>query len=149
MANCVTCGEELHPERAERYEYCTKPECRERNARGIEVAAVGVNKAADQFVVLDDRTKREMASGRFKKRPEAGGSLPAMPPPAPREAPTPKPVPVRSRRPSRPPWSEAQENLALIYRRMGMKPVQIADKLGVSEHLVTKILLDATARGRR
>ena len=150
MANCVTCGEELHPERAERYEYCTKPECRERNARGIEVAAVGVNKAADQFVVLDERTKREMASGRFKKRPEAGGSLPVMPPPpGPREAPTPKPARVRSRRPSRPPWSEAQENLALIYRRMGMKPIQIADKVGVSEHLVTKILLDATARGRR
>src|SRR6266540_1615939 len=24
MANCVTCGEELHPERAEKYDYCTR-----------------------------------------------------------------------------------------------------------------------------
>src|SRR2546421_7455175 len=111
MANCVTCGEELHPERVQKYDYCTKPECRERNARGLEVAAVGVNKAADQFIVLDERTKRDMASGRFKKRPEAGGSLPVMPPPAP-GTPTPKPAPSRSRRPSRPAWSEAQENLA-------------------------------------
>jgi hypothetical protein len=30
-----------------------------------------------------------------------------------------------------------------------MRPVQIARKLGVSEHLVTKILLAATAAGRR
>jgi hypothetical protein len=89
-----------------------------------------------------------MESGRFKKRPEAGGSLPPLLPPA-RATPAPKPASVRSRRPLRPAWSEAQENLALIYRRMGMKPIQIANKLGVSEHLVTKILLDATARGRR
>jgi len=32
---------------------------------------------------------------------------------------------------------------------MGMKPDQIARKLGVTERLVTNILLDATARGRR
>jgi len=30
-----------------------------------------------------------------------------------------------------------------------MKPHQIAEKLGVSQHLVTKILLAATARERR
>jgi hypothetical protein len=33
------------------------------------IATVGVNKAADQFVVLDDETQEEMASGRFKKEP--------------------------------------------------------------------------------
>ena len=148
MATCVTCGEELHPERAEKYDYCTKLVCRERNARGLEVAAVGVNKAADQFVVLDERTKREMAGGRFKEQPEAGGSLPSAPPPTPTPL-APRPTPVRSRRPSRPAWSAAQENLALIYRRMGMKPIDIANRLGVTERLVTKILLDATARGRR
>src|SRR5947209_19235511 len=95
MANCVTCGEELHPERAEKYDYCTKPECRERNARGIQVAAVGVNKAADQFVVLDERTKREMASGRFKKRPEAGGRRRSSRPRAPGGAPRRSPVRAR------------------------------------------------------
>src|SRR6266508_5859289 len=74
MANCVTCGEELHPERAEKYDYCTRPDCRERNARGLQIVAVGVNKAADQYVVLNERTKQEMASGRYKKEPEVPGS---------------------------------------------------------------------------
>jgi len=32
---------------------------------------------------------------------------------------------------------------------MGMNPDQIAEKLGVSRYLVTQILLDATARGKR
>ena len=30
MATCVTCGVELHPERAEKYDYCTGPDCRAR-----------------------------------------------------------------------------------------------------------------------
>src|SRR2546428_4512291 len=75
MANCVTCGKELHPERAEKYDYCTDPECRQRDARGLEMVAVGVNKAADQYMVLDEQTKREMASGRFKKQPDVQRSL--------------------------------------------------------------------------
>jgi DNA-directed RNA polymerase subunit N (RpoN/RPB10) len=48
MANCVTCGEELLPERAEKYDFCTRADCRDRNAKGLEIVAVGVNKAADQ-----------------------------------------------------------------------------------------------------
>jgi len=68
MANCVTCGDELHPERAEKYDYCTKPECRERGSSGLRMVAVGVNKAADQYVILDERTEREVAGGRFKKQ---------------------------------------------------------------------------------
>src|SRR5919198_3692602 len=116
MATCVTCGDELHPERAQKYDYCTKPECRERNARGLRVVAVGVNKAADQYVLLNERTEREMAAGRYKRRPEA-----EAPPRAPRR---PNRVqrsePVAAHRPSataaRRRWSEAQENLALIYR---------------------------------
>ena len=51
MAQCVTCGSELHPERAEKYDYCTKRECPEQNARPLTIAAVGVNKAADQYLV--------------------------------------------------------------------------------------------------
>ena len=146
MTNCVTCGDELHPERAEKYDYCTKPECRERNARGLRVVAVGVNKAADQYVLLNERTEREMAAGRYKRRPEA-----EAPPRAPRR---PNRVqrsePVAAHRPSataaRRRWSEAQENLALIYRSMGLRPDQIAEKLGVSRYLVTQILLAAMPR---
>ena len=151
MATCVTCGDELHPERAEKYDYCTAPECRKRNARRLDVVAVGVNKAADQYVVLDERTRREMAQGRYKKQPDVPGSLRVSS--GRRTIRTPKPAPARKpaskAKPPRPEWSEAQENLALIYRRMGMKPSEIAHKLGVSDHLVTKILLAATARGRR
>src|SRR6266540_2571275 len=125
MANCVTCGEELHPERAEKYDYCTRLNCRERNARGLQIVAVGVNKAADQYVVLNERTKQVHTPG-----------------------PTGVPFGCSSAAP-RPRWSEAQRNLALIYRSMGMKPDEIARKLGVSPYLVTQILLAATNQGKR
>ncbi len=75
MNNCVTCGAELHPERAEKYDYCTKPECVEHNGKGLPIVAIGVNKAADQYVVLNERTEQEMAKGRYKRRPEVPGSV--------------------------------------------------------------------------
>lgn len=145
MANCVTCSDELHPERAEKYDYCAKPECRERNAKGLQIVAVGVNKAADQYVILNERTKQEMAGGRYKKQPEAPGS-PRKPSRIKRVRTRPAPfmVPRSSPTSVRPRWSEAQENLTLIYRDMGMKPDEIAKKLGVSPYLVTQILLSAT-----
>jgi hypothetical protein len=151
MATCTICGDELHPERAEKYDYCTKRSCRERAAKGLTIASVGVNKAADQFVVLDERTEQEMAKGRFKKEPEASGA-PRSRPRAPRthtSASIPELVPTTSARPSRPRWSHAQERLALTYRAMGMTPGQIAGKLGVSPYLVTQILLAASGRGKR
>jgi hypothetical protein len=151
MASCVTCGDELHPERAEKYDYCTKPGCRERNAKGLEVVAVGVNKAADQFVVLDERTQAEMANGRYQKRPYPTESsrMPRAVQRNPVRQPAPTVVPRSSARASRPRWSQAQENLALTYRAMGMRPDEIAEKLGMSRYLVTQILLAATARGKR
>jgi hypothetical protein len=151
MANCVTCGDELHPERAERYDYCTKPECRERNAKALPIVSVGVNKAADQFLVVDERTQKELASGRYKKVPEAVGDagVPARTQPVRERAEAPVLVPRSSATSSRPRWSEAQKNLALTYRAMGLKPDEIAKKLGVSPYLVTQILLSATTRGKR
>jgi hypothetical protein len=146
MANCVTCGDELLPERAEKYDYCTRPDCRDRNAKGLEIVAVGVNKAADQYVVLNERTKQEMASGRYKKKPGVPGSSRRRPVRAP--GPT-RDLAPRSSAASRPQWSETQENLALIYRSMGMKPEEIARKLGVSPYLVTRMLLVATSLGKR
>lgn len=150
MATCTFCGDELHPERAEKYDYCTKPSCRGRGAKALTIASVGVNKAADQFVVLDDRTEREMAKGRFKKEPEASGS-PRRPrtPTTHAKQPVPELVPRSSARPSRPRWSQAQERLALTYRAMGLTPEQIAGKIGVTPYLVTQILLAASSRGRR
>ena len=152
MATCITCGDELHPERAQKYDYCTKPACRERNARPRVIATVGVNKAADQFVVLDDETQEQMASGRFKKEPDARGSVRRRSIRAhdgdtrhePRVL-----VPRSSLRPSRPRWSEAQVELALTYRALGMKPDEIAKKLGLTPYVVTQILLGAQSTGRR
>ena len=53
MANCVTCGDALHPERAEKYRYCTKPACQERNAKGVTIVAVAVNVAPLAGAVSD------------------------------------------------------------------------------------------------
>jgi hypothetical protein len=152
VATCVTCGDELHPERAQKYDYCTKPACRERNARPRVIATVGVNKAADQFVVLDDETQEEIASGRFKKEPEARGSVRRRSKGVhdgdarhePRVL-----VPRSSVRPSGPRWSEAQVELALTYRAMGMKPDEIAKKLSLTPYVVTQILLSAQSAGKR
>ena len=150
MANCITCGDELHPERAERYDYCTRPGCREANAKGLDMVAVGVNKAADQYVVLTERTRKEMAGGRYKKVPEfpTASRTHARARPG-RARKTPDAPPRPSAKSSTRQWSEAQENLAVIYRSMGLKPDQIAKKLGVSERLATQILLATTARARR
>ena len=151
MASCTICGDELHPERAEKYDTCTKRSCRERGGRSVRIASVGVNKAADQFVVLDDRTEQEMARGRFKKEPEAASGSPLRPrtPATHAKGPVPELVPRSSARPSRTRWSQAQERLALTYRAMGLTPEQIASKIGVTPYLVTQILLAASARGRR
>ena len=152
MATCVTCGDELHPERAQKYDYCTKPACRERNARPRVIATVGVNKAADQVVVLDDETQEEMASGRFKKEPDARGSVRRRSTRIDHGDARHEPrvlVPRSTARPSRPRWSEAQEELALTYRAMGMKPDEIAKKLGLTPYAVTQILLAARSAGKR
>lgn len=151
MATCVTCGDELHPERAERYDHCTKRTCRQANARELPIVAIGVNKASDQFTILDERTRDEAASGRFKREPDAAGSKTRRTGVAATRgsAEVRELVPHSSVRPSRPRWSPAQEHLALIYRAMGMNRDQIASRLGVSSYLVSQILAEASARGRR
>jgi hypothetical protein len=151
MKNCLTCGVELHPERAQIYDYCTKAECQERNAKGLDIVAVGVNKAADQYIVLNERAKREMAGGRYKEQP----GVPASPRPRPtrsarpNRAPSSPTGPSQASIPARPQWSEAQLNLARIYRSMGLTPDEIAKKLGVSSSEATRLLLAATSGLRR
>ena len=65
MRTCVTCGAELHPERAKKYDYCMSPECQKKNLKGLTMVAVGVNKAAEQYLLLDEDTKAELASGKY------------------------------------------------------------------------------------
>lgn len=150
IKQCVTCGDELHPERAEKYDYCTRPECQRRNARGLQVVAVGVNKAADQFVLLNERTAKEAASGRYKKQPDAAGSAGSrrQTHDAVTRKPGPNAVPRSTGRSSSRPWTEAQENLARTYRDMGLTPDAIGEKLGVSRRLVVQKLLAAPRRRR-
>ena len=85
MAQCITCGTELHPERAQKYNYCMAPECQEKNAKGLTMVAVGMNKAADELMILDDRTRQDLASGKFRdqRRGSFGTSAPAPPVPRP------------------------------------------------------------------
>jgi hypothetical protein len=163
MAQCITCGTELHPERAQKYDYCMAPECQEKNAKGLTMVAVGMNKAADELMILDDRTREDLASGKYRdqRRQSFGTSVSASPAarPAHRAAPAGTPgSPGRAARParrSRPaprpkpvPWTGKQERLALLYNEQGLRPDEIADKLRVSSYLVTQIILAAKNRGK-
>ncbi len=102
MAQCVTCGSELHPDRAKKYNYCMKPECQEKNLKGLTMVAVGVNKSAEQYLLLDEQTKDELASGKFadQRRGTFGTSVPTSQAgaPAPRST---RPQPARPQ-PARP-----------------------------------------------
>ena len=171
MAQCVTCGSELHPERAERYDYCTRRECRDQNARPLTIAAVAVNKSSDQYLVLNERTREDLAAGRYQDQRKSA-SVTGVPPrerprtapaatkpgprpgvkPAPRSGVKPAPRPAR-RTPGRPKprrsWTKAQEDLALIYSGRGMRPDEIAERLGVSRYTATQMILAGKSRDRR
>jgi hypothetical protein len=160
MPRCVTCGTELHPERAAKYNYCLAPECQKKNAKGLTMVAIGVNKSAEQYMILDESTRDELASGKYhdQRRGSFGPQAPRSPtptppatsPPAqPRPAATPAARPAAPARPApRPPWSRKQEKLALLYNEQGLRPDEIAQKLGVSRYLVTQIILAAKNRGK-
>jgi len=181
MARCVTCGTELHPERAKKYDYCMSPECQEKNAKGLTMVAIGMNKAAEEYLILDEQTREDLASGKYRDQRRgtfgplapASGPLPAHNshapgshapgphapgPPVPSSAGKPQPVgPARPRTPAsgqrrvRPqprPWTPSQERLAKLYNEQGLRPDEIAAKLGVSRHLATQIVLAARCRGK-
>jgi DNA-binding CsgD family transcriptional regulator len=79
MAQCITCGSELHPDRAKKYNYCMAPECQEKNLKGLTMVAIGVNKSAEQYMLLDEQTRDELASGKFadQRRGSFGTSVPS------------------------------------------------------------------------
>jgi hypothetical protein len=162
VAQCVTCGSELHPERAEKYDYCMAPECQEKNLKGLTMVAVGVNKSAEQYLLLDEETKDELARGKFhdQRRGSFGTSVPSQAA-SPAQAPTPtqparraqppqprpaKPRPARREVPR--PWTKSQEKLALLYNEQGRRPDEIAQKLGLSTYLATQIILSSRNRGK-
>jgi hypothetical protein len=155
MARCVTCGTELHPERARKYDYCMSPECQEKNAKGLTMVAIGMNKAAEEYLILDEQAREDLASGKYRDQ-RRGTFGPTAPPQATPRA-TAKSQPVRAARPRpaqrrpRPqnlPWTPSQERLAKLYNEQGLRPDEIAAKLGVSRHLATQIILAARSRGK-
>ena len=157
MAQCITCGSELHPDRAEKYNYCMAPECQRKNLKGLDLVAIGVNKSAEQYLLLDQQTRDELASGKFadQRRGSFGTSLPSAPPAAPGPAGPARPAPRRPARPrpAAPPaprkaWTRSQEKLALLYNEQGQRPDEIARKLGLSTYLVTQIILTSRNRGK-
>jgi len=168
VAQCVTCGSELHPERAEKYDYCMAPECQEKNLKGLTMVAVGVNKSAEQYMLLDEDTKDELARGKYhdQRRGSFGTSTPSSPASSParpagpdrpaRRAQPAQPRPAQPRpAQSRPalrdvprPWTKSQEKLALLYNEQGRRPEEIAQKLGLSTYLVTQIILTSRNRGK-
>jgi len=176
MAQCITCGSELHPDRAKKYDYCMKPECQEKNLKGLTIVAVGVNKSAEQYLLLDEQTKDELASGKFADqrrgsfgtsvptsepgtagaviprpaRPQPAQNRPAQNRPAQDKSAQNKPVPrrVAPARPAPKPWTKSQERLALLYNEQGRRPDEIASKLGLSTYTVTQIILSSRNRGK-
>ena len=166
MAQCITCGSELHPDRAKKYDYCMKSECQEKNLKGLTMVAVGVNKSAEQYLLLDEQTKDELARGKFadQRRGSFGTSVPTSeagtagaviprptrPQPAQNKPAQNKPVPrrVAPARPAPKPWTKSQERLALLYNEQGRRPDEIASKLGLSTYTVTQIILSSRNRGK-
>jgi hypothetical protein len=149
VANCVTCGEELHPERAEKYDYCTKADCRGRNARPRPIVSIGMNKAADQFLVLDDRTSDEMQRGRYRDSGRtAAGRLGHR-----RSASSSDPATSSNRRPvtarssdDEETWTKDEQNLALAYEITGRLPIEeVARRLGRDQATVARMLVAAKA----
>src|SRR5438034_9632836 len=106
MAQCITCGTELHPERAKKYNYCMARECQEKNAKGLTMVAVGMNKAAEEFMILDEGTAEDLASGKYRdqRRGSIGTSAAGPGPrPAPRTSkPSPRPAGGDQPSPKRP-----------------------------------------------
>jgi hypothetical protein len=152
------------------------PECQEKNLKGLTLVAVGVNKSAEQYMLLDDETRDELARGKYHDQRRAsfgtsvasspGSAVPAQPRrPEPRQAPShpaqshpaqshpaqSRPAqsrPTQARPAPRRPWSKSQEKLALLYNEQGRRPEEIADKLGLSTYLVTQIILTSRNRGK-
>ena len=190
MQKCITCGADLHPERAKKYDYCMSPECQEKNLKGLTMVAVGVNKAAEQYMLLDEQTKQELASGKYhdQRRGSFGTSGAAGTAPGPASPPAPaagtaqaagtapaagaaqaagaspaaagtvtsqrprrrpaQPTRPAARKPARQPWSEKQRRLAMLYNEQGLRPDEIAQKLGLSTYAVTQIILTSRNRGK-
>ena len=120
MAQCITCGTELHPERAQKYNYCMAPECQEKNAKGLTMVAVGMNKAAEELMILDEGTAEDLASGKYRDQRRGSFGTSAA-------GPAPRPAPRASGPSARPAeGGQAGAETAFTRPRAGPPPVDAA-----------------------
>jgi hypothetical protein len=69
---CRNCGDVVDPRRVELgYDYCQKEECQQRCLQRVQLAAVGVNKAADYYMKAEEV---------LPPRPPAATTAPAVTP---------------------------------------------------------------------
>jgi hypothetical protein len=71
---CVTCGDEILPERAELgFNYCTKPKCVRENREGLTVVEIAQHKTNSEYVILrgeaGERALRDMREGKYRRDP--------------------------------------------------------------------------------
>jgi hypothetical protein len=71
---CVTCGDEILPERTELgFTYCTKRACVRANAAGMLVAEIAQHKTNAEYVILrgeaGQRALRDMREGKYRRDP--------------------------------------------------------------------------------
>ena len=112
-----------------------------------------MNKAADQYLILNDRTKGDLAAGKYQDQRKSASvtgerSGPKRIPAAraaakrvPRAGASPSPRPRQT-------WTRSQQDLAVIYNARGMSPEEIAGKLGLSRSTVTQMILAAKTPAR-
>lgn len=72
--NCVTCGDEILPERAELgFRYCTMRKCVRENREGLTVVEIAQHKTNSEYVILGgeagDRALRHMREGKYRRDP--------------------------------------------------------------------------------
>lgn len=72
--NCVTCGDQVLPERAALgFEYCTKPTCVRENHEGLIVAEIAQHKTNAEYVILKgpvgEQALKDMRDGKYRRDP--------------------------------------------------------------------------------
>src|ERR1700722_20219584 len=92
MSQCITCGSELHPERAVKYDYCTSAECQAKNFKGLTMVGIGMNKAAEELIILDDQARQDLASGKYRDQRRGNFGQPAPAAGGPRAVPAGRPA---------------------------------------------------------
>lgn len=111
---CRNCGDVVDPRRVELgYDYCLKEECQQACLKRVELAAVGVNKAADYYMKADE-------------------VLPPRPPAGPAAEPPPEADEPAEARPSKPGPAVAKKKLKTTLERLRELEVALDAALDLS-----------------